>query len=65
MAQNGGRGAGGQDPVAERRERLHRFLCELVKREGRMEAAVLLGVNYRTLVKAEESGEMTGRMSDA
>ena len=30
-----------------------------------MEAAVLLGVNYRTLVKAEESGEMTGRMSDA
>jgi len=30
-----------------------------------MEAAVQLGVNYRTLVKAEESGEMTGRMSDA
>ena len=65
MAQNGSRGAGGQDPVAERRERLHRFLCELVKREGRMEATVLLGVNYRTLVKAEEAGEMTGRMSDA
>ena len=65
MAQNGGEGAGGQDPDAERRERLHRFLCDLVKREGRMEAAGLLGVNYRTLVKAEESGEMTGRMSDA
>ena len=65
MTQNGGRGAGGQDSDAERRERLHRFLCELVKREGRMEATVLLGVNYRTLVKAEESGEMTGRMSDA
>jgi len=65
MAQNGSEGAGGQDPDAERRERLHRFLCELVKREGRMEATVLLGVNYRTLVKAEESGEMTGRMSDA
>ena len=65
MAQNGGQGAGGQDAEAGRRERLHRFLCELVKREGRMEAAVLLGVNYRTLVKAEESGEMTGRMSDA
>ena len=65
MTQNVGQGAGGQDPIAERRERLHRFLCELVKREGRMEAAVLLGVNYRTLVKAEESGEMTGRMSDA
>ncbi len=67
MTQNGGRGAGGQDAEArrERLHRLHRFLCELVKREGRMEAAVLLGVNYRTLVKAEESGEMTGRMSDA
>ena len=65
MTQNGGRGAGGQDSDAERRERLHRFLCELVKREGRMEAAVLLGVNYRTLVRAEESGEITGRLSDA
>ena len=65
MTQDGGRGAGGQDSDAERRERLHRFLWELVKREGRMEATVLLGVNYRTLVKAEESGEMTGRMSDA
>ena len=65
MAQNEGQGAGGQDAQAGRRERLHRFLCELVRREGRMEAAVLLGVNYRTLVKAEESGEMTGRMSDA
>ena len=52
MTQNGGRGAGGQDAEARRRERLHRFLCELVGREGRMEATVLLGVNYRTLVKA-------------
>ena len=60
MAENGAR-----DADARRRERLHRFLCELVEREGRMEATVLVGVNYRTLVKAEESGEMTGRMSDA
>ena len=30
-----------------------------------MEAAELLGVNYRTLVRAEESGKITGRMSDA
>ena len=30
-----------------------------------MEAAELLGVNYRTLVRAEESGRITGRMSDA
>ena len=65
MTQNGGKGAGGRDAGALRRERLHRFLCELVEREGRMEAAGLLGVNYRTLVKAEKSGEMTGRMSDA
>ena len=48
-----------------RRLRLSGFLRELVRQEGRMEAAELLGVNYRTLVKAEESGELTGRMSDA
>ena len=48
-----------------RRLRLSGFLRELVREEGRMEAAELLGVNYRTLVKAEESGELTGRMSDA
>ena len=65
MTQDGGKGAGGNDADALRRERLHRFLCELVEREGRMEATELLGVNYRTLVKAEKSGEMTGRMSDA
>ena len=65
MTQNGGKDADGGDAGALRRERLHGFLCELVEREGRMEATVLLGVNYRTLVKAEESGEMTGRMSDA
>ncbi len=48
-----------------RRLRLSGFLRELVRQEGRMEAAELLGVNYRTLVRAEESGELTGRMSDA
>ena len=48
-----------------RRLRLSGFLRELVREEGRMEAAELLGVNYRTLVRAEESGELTGRMSDA
>ena len=48
-----------------RRLRLSGFLRELVREEGRMEAAELLGVNYRTLVKAEESGELTGRMNDA
>ena len=48
-----------------RRLRLRGFLRELVREEGRMEAAELLGVAYRTLVKAEESGEITGRVGDA
>ena len=30
-----------------------------------MEAAELLGVNHKTLTRAEESGEITGRMGDA
>ena len=41
------------------------FLRELVRAEGRMEAAALLGVNYKTLVRAEESGKITWRMGDA
>ena len=41
------------------------FLRELVREEGRVEAAELLGVAYRTVVRAEESGEITGRMGDA
>lgn len=60
----GGKYPGGRDAGA-RRERLHRFLCDLVARVGRIEATKLLGVNYRTLVSAQESGELTGRMSDA
>ena len=58
-------GGGPQDVEKMRRLRLHGFLRELVREEGRMEAAELLGVAYRTLVKAEESGEITGRMGDA
>ena len=58
-------GNGGVDAERARRLRLGEFLRELVRAEGRMEAAELLGVNYRTLVKAEESGEITGRMGDA
>ena len=56
------------DATDTERMRLHRlrgFLRELVREEGRMEAAEMLGVAYRTLVKAEESGEITGRMGDA
>ncbi len=55
----------GPDVEDLRRVRLRGFLRDLVRQEGRMEAAELLGVAYRTLVKAEESGELTGRVSDA
>ena len=55
----------GMDAERFRRLRMKEFLRDLVRAEGRMEAAGLLGVDYRTLVKAEESGEITGRMSDA
>ena len=58
-------GDDGLDVEKLRRLRLSGFLRELVRAEGRMEAAELLGVAYRTLVKAEESGEITGRMGDA
>lgn len=58
-------GNGEVDAERARRLRLGEFLRDLVRAEGRMEAAELLGVNYRTLVKAEESGEITGRMGDA
>ena len=60
-----GGGDGETDAQRMRRHRLRGFLRELVREEGRMEAAELLGVAYRTLVKAEESGEITGRMGDA
>ena len=60
-----GGGSDGLDPEKRRRLRLSGFLRELVRAEGRMEAASLLGVNYKTLVRAEESGEITGRMGDA
>ena len=60
-------GEAGDDRNREqlRRLRLNGFLRELVREEGRMEAAELLGVNYRTLVRAEESGKISGRMADA
>ena len=60
-----GKGCDGRDLERRRRLRLNGFLRELVREEGRVEAAELLGVNYRTLVRAEESGKITGRMSDA
>ena len=55
----------GLDAEKARRLRLGEFLRDLVRAEGRMEAAAKLGVNYRTLVRAEESGEITERMEEA
>ena len=45
-----GDGGDGQDAQRMRLHRLRGFLRELVREEGRMEAADLLGVAYRTLV---------------
>ena len=56
---------GQRDAEEQRRKWLLQFLRELVRSEGRMEALRLLEVNYQTLVKAEESGELTGRMIHA
>ena len=63
--QAGGDGSDGPDMEKLRRLRLSGFLRELVRAEGKMEAAELLGVNYKTLARAEKSGEITGRMGDA
>ncbi len=64
MASDGG-GDEGWDVEKARRHRLREFLRDLIRQEGKMEAAELLGVNNKTLTRAEESGEITGRMSDA
>ncbi len=64
MPTDGGAGDG-WDVEKARLVRLRGFLRELVREEGRVEAAELLGVAYRTVVRAEESGEITGRMGDA
>ena len=59
-------GAGdGWDVEKARQVRLRGFLRDLIRQEGKMEAAELLGVNHKTLTRAEESGEITGRMNDA
>ena len=41
------------------------LLDDLVHTEGRLKAAQALGVNYRTLVKVVESGQVSRRMRDA
>ena len=60
-----GHGRDSPDVAQLRRLRLRGFLRELVRAEGRMAAAELLGVNYKTLARAETSGVITRRMRDA
>ena len=56
---------GGVDVELLRRARLSAMLRELVRQEGPTKTADLLGVNYKTVARAEKSGRITGRMSDA
>ena len=65
MNERGGNDNGSVDAERLRRLRLSEFLRDLVRQEGKMEAAELLGVNHKTLTRAEESGEITGCMGDA
>ena len=51
-------------------ERLHELrltalLRDVVKQKGRMDAAKILGVNYKTLAAALASGQLTPRLCDA
>ena len=55
----------GVDMEILRRARLRAMLGELVRHEGPTKTAELLGVNYKTVARAEQSGRITGRMSDA
>ena len=49
----------------ERHERLVALLREMVETESRAKVAEALGVSYRTLVRAVDSGRLTARMADA
>ena len=45
--------------------RLMALLLDVIREKGRMEAADLLGVNYKTLARAVETGSLSPRMSHA
>lgn len=45
--------------------RLLALLRDLVESHGRVKAAEILGVSYRTLARAANAGRLTGRMADA
>ena len=50
---------------SQRHQRLMALLNDLMYDQGRVKAAELLGVSYRILVRAVESGRLTRRLSDA
>ena len=52
-------------PPSEADSQLLALLDDLVRAEGRLQAAQALGVNYRTLVRVVESGRLSRRMRDA
>ncbi len=55
----------GADADKLREIKLMGFLRELDRQEGRMETAALLGINYKTLVRALDEDRVTGRVADA
>ena len=65
QAGDGTGGAVGVDVERLREIKLMGFLRELDRQEGRMATAALLGVNYKTVVRALDEGRVTGRMADA
>lgn len=55
----------GRSQEHQRHKRLVASLREMVETEGRATVAEALGVSYRTLVRAVDSGRLTARMADA
>ena len=56
---------GSRSPEHLRHERLVAMLRDVAETRGKVKAAAALGVSYRTLARAVESGRLTGRMADA
>ena len=54
-----------RSPEHLRHERLVAMLRDVAETRGKVKAAEALGVSYRTLARAVESGRLTGRMVDA
>ena len=55
----------GRKQQGSRRDQLLTLLHELIDANGRVRAAKVLGVSYRTLARAANTNELTKRMTDA